>query len=92
MRKQLLDFGAKYVWLDVLCLRQSSNPCPKKHCPQECELCLHQLSYFDWLKKLEWEIDVPTIGNVYRSAKKIVRYFNGLGVPFSLEDWDGDKH
>jgi len=29
----------------------------------------------------ELEVDVPVIGNVYREAHNIIRYFNGLGVP-----------
>ena len=36
----------------------------------------------------EWKIDVPTIGNVYRAASEIVRYFNGLGRAFSPQNWD----
>ena len=45
-------------------------------------LCLRQKSEVDHLEKLrveEWKLDVPTIGNVYRAAANIVRYFNGLG-------------
>ena len=30
--------------------------------------------------------------NVYRTAKGIVRYFNGLGRPFRQEGWDNDRH
>ena len=58
-------------------------------------LCLRQQSEDDSLEQLrqaEWKLDVPTIGNVYRAAANIVRYFNGLGVPFSNEDWDGPRH
>ena len=40
----------------------------------------------------EWEIDVPIIGNIYRAAEKIVRYFNGLGVRFSTNGWDSERH
>ena len=25
LRKEMLDFGAEYVWLDVICLRQQSE-------------------------------------------------------------------
>ena len=58
-------------------------------------LCLRQKSEVDYLEKLrveEWKLDVPTIGNVYRAATNIVRYFNGLGVPFRTQGWDGPRH
>jgi len=38
--------------------------------PEGEAICMH-----------EWQIDVPTIGNVYRNAKSVFRYFNGLGLP-----------
>ena len=40
----------------------------------------------------EWKLDVPTIGNIYRVAEGIVRYFNGLGRPFRTEGWDHNRH
>ena len=58
-------------------------------------LCLRQKSDIDNLERLrkeEWKLDVPTIGNVYRAAAKIVRYFNGLGVGFRNDGWDNEKH
>ncbi|RPB17887.1 hypothetical protein L211DRAFT_799420, partial [Terfezia boudieri ATCC MYA-4762] len=73
VRKALLDLGAEYVWLDVLCLRQSHSPS-------------HQL------KQDEWRLDVPTIGNIYRAAERVVRYFNGLGIPFTERGWDSPRH
>ena len=74
LRSELLTFGAEYVWLDVICLRQKGK----------VEL--------EQLRQQEWKLDVPTIGNIYRAAEKIVRYFNGLGVPFSNDGWDGSRH
>ena len=44
------------------------------------------------LRKEEWRLDVPTIGNVYRAAARIVCYFNGLGIRFSNEGWDDPRH
>ena len=58
-------------------------------------VCLRQNSegnLLGRLQRMEWRLDVPTIGNIYRTATKIVRYFNGLGVPFSKEGWDDPRH
>ena len=58
-------------------------------------VCLRQQSsdhYFEELRKEEWRLDVPTIGNIYRAAAKIVRYFNGLGIRFSNDGWDDSRH
>ena len=58
-------------------------------------ICLRQRSEVDSLEQLrqqEWKLDVPTIGNIYRAAAKIVRYFNGLGVPFSNDGWGDSRH
>jgi len=74
VRKALIDLGAEYVWLDVLCLRQHSYN-PSHH-----------------LKQDEWKLDVPTIGNIYRAAERVVRYFNGLGMAFSEHGWDSPRH
>ncbi|KAF8451195.1 hypothetical protein BDZ91DRAFT_786860 [Kalaharituber pfeilii] len=84
VRQELLSFGADYVWLDVLCLRQRSDApgqSPNLH------------SSLEALKQdEEWKIDVPTIGNIYRAAAQLVRYFNGLGAPFSKHGWDDPRH
>ncbi|KAF8429071.1 hypothetical protein EV426DRAFT_557365 [Tirmania nivea] len=74
VRRELLRFGAKYVWLDVLCLRQ-----PGELVDEET-------------RQREWKLDVPTIGNIYRIATTIVRYFNGLGRKFSPDNWDDSRH
>ena len=75
LRSELLTFGAEYIWIDVLCLRQES-----------------EVDYLETLRVEEWKLDVPTIGNVYRVATNIVRYFNGLGVRFSNQGWDAPRH
>ena len=76
LQSELLSLGAEYVWLDVICLRQKKS----------------EIDSLEQLRQQEWKIDVPTIGNIYRAATKIVRYFNGLGVPFSNDGWDGPRH
>ena len=75
LREQLWEQGARYCWLDVLCLRQRSGDTAK-----------------ELLQAEEWKIDVPTIGNVYKHAEKLVRYFNGLGRPFKSSGWEDDRH
>ena len=58
-------------------------------------LCLRQQSEDVSLEQLrleEWKLDVPTIGNIYRAATHIIRYFNGLGVQFSRNGWDNERH
>jgi len=75
LRAELLNFGAEYIWLDVMCLRQESAK-----------------ASLEILRQDEWKLDVPTIGNIYRAAKGLVRYFNGLGRPFSNEKWDDPRH
>ncbi len=47
-------------------------------------LCLRQAGGpREALRAEEWKLDVPTIGNVYIWAKKVVCYFGGLGLPQS---------
>ena len=60
------------MWLDVLCLRQQQA---KAH------------AEFDQLRNEEGQLDVPTIGNIYRAADRVIRYFNGLGIPLSPHGW-----
>ena len=58
-------------------------------------VCLRQQSdtaLLETIRQDEWKIDVPTIGNVYRVAGRIVRYFNGLGIPFRKDGWDSHRH
>ena len=94
LRTELLALGAEYIWLDVICLRQKT----------EVDF-LEQLKQQGWkldvdsevvsrenLRQQEWKLDVPTIGNIYRAATKIVRYFNGLGIRFSNHGWDDPRH
>lgn len=83
VRHELLYFGTKYVWLDILCLRQT---CAGAAIDSDL------VSKREQKREREWKLDVPTIGNIYRIAAKIVRYFNGLGCKFSSQNWDGRRH
>jgi len=76
LRTELLNFGAEYIWLDVMCLRQQSTA----------------NNFLEIIRQDEWKLDVPTIGNIYHAAESLVRYFNGLGKPFSCENWDDSRH
>ena len=57
-------------------------------------LCLRQPGRDeDEEKRLhEWKVDVPTIGNIYRQAKGVLRYFNGLGRKIEATGWDHKRH
>ncbi|RPA79943.1 hypothetical protein BJ508DRAFT_362849 [Ascobolus immersus RN42] len=78
IRSYLLEnLKAEYCWLDILCLRQD--------CPGDA-------SAFEDIRKQEWEIDIPTIGNVYLGEINVLRYYNGLGKRFSLSGWSSERH
>lgn len=82
VRVELLNLGAKYAWLDVLCLRQEGSQNPEKEAK----------------RIEEWRLDVPTIGAIYRAARwflgpvKCVTYFDGLGRPFKISDIHSPRH
>ncbi|KAF8465693.1 hypothetical protein BDZ91DRAFT_726707 [Kalaharituber pfeilii] len=76
IRWEAIRAGAEYCWLDVLCLRQKTE--------------IHEID--EQRRREEWSIDVPTIGNVYRQARHVIRYFNGLGRPLKLTGWDDSRH
>ncbi|EKM55960.1 uncharacterized protein PHACADRAFT_209466 [Phanerochaete carnosa HHB-10118-sp] len=52
VRVELLNMGAQYVWLDILCLRQVNNK-PEWHMAEE-------------RRREEWKTDLPTIGCIYQ--------------------------
>ncbi|KIP05737.1 hypothetical protein PHLGIDRAFT_487210 [Phlebiopsis gigantea 11061_1 CR5-6] len=70
VRIELLNMGAEYVFLDIVCNRQRDE--------------LSQANEFR--REREWRIDVPTMGHVYRHSpcQITVIYFNGLGRPVDL--------
>ncbi|KAJ3547024.1 hypothetical protein NM688_g5445 [Phlebia brevispora] len=78
VRVELLNLGAEYVWLDVLCLRQEDKSKPER----------------EDVRIEEWKLDVPTIGNVYPSDSftRVVTYFEGLGRPFHGSDVGSGRH
>lgn len=80
VRTELLNLGAKYAWLYVLCLRQRG----------------HENKKDESQRKEEWKLDIPTIGFVYShsSSPVCVTYFNSLGRPFdaSSKVLESDRH
>jgi len=80
IRWQALRAGALYCWLDVLCIRQQMVS-RDSNTPLNEEV-----------RHREWSIDIPTIGNIYRQATNVMRYFNGLGRPLQFAGWDDDCH
>ncbi|KLO16723.1 hypothetical protein SCHPADRAFT_937589 [Schizopora paradoxa] len=76
VRKELVDLGEEYVWIDILCLRQRALDSSKEE-----------------MRKLEWEVDLPTIGFIFdRHAERVIRYMNGLGRTFRNSGWDDPRH
>ena len=58
-------------------------------------LCLRQQGGIEEEQRpREWEIDVPTIGNIFRNAIIVVRYLNGLGKNVNNEvvAWKESQH
>ncbi|PBK58627.1 hypothetical protein ARMSODRAFT_1028094, partial [Armillaria solidipes] len=55
IRNEMLNLGAEYVWLDVLCLRQRGGG-------SWCR---------ELLRANEWKLDVATIGHMYQGAKVV---------------------
>ncbi|KAF8460907.1 hypothetical protein BDZ91DRAFT_798401 [Kalaharituber pfeilii] len=83
IRWEAIRAGATYCWLDVLCLRQKTMRILGNG--ELCEINAKK-------RRDEWSIDVPTIGNIYRQARHVLRYFNGLGRHFRLSGWDDSRH
>ena len=74
IRIELLNMGAEYVFLDVLCLRQKASPDPE--------------SKEEVTRREEWSTDIPSLGHVYRHTRyqTVITYFNGLGLPFCVHE------
>ncbi|PBK59108.1 hypothetical protein ARMSODRAFT_899720 [Armillaria solidipes] len=80
IRIEMLNLGAEYAWLDVLCLRQKGQDENPRRAVQIT------------MRKEEWKVDVPMIGWVYGAKAQppdhlvsIVCYFSGLGLPLSFK-------
>jgi len=93
IRWEALRAGAVYCWLDVLCLRQRTMERDTSRGPHPGDPESKPPGEIGIQERLkEWSIDVPTIGNNYRQATYVLRYFNGLGRPLQLDGWGGPLH
>ncbi|KAF8427677.1 hypothetical protein EV426DRAFT_587848 [Tirmania nivea] len=78
--------------LRLISLKENAQPRTTLYCWLDI-LCLRQKNKGqEQLRRSEWETDIPTIGQIYRISEGVIRYFNGLGKPFSLLNWDSDRH
>ncbi|KAK0187510.1 hypothetical protein F5146DRAFT_960093 [Armillaria mellea] len=84
IRIEMLNLGAEYIWVDVLCLRQAGRG----------EDLRGHIGNRKWrrreaLRKEEWKSDVPTIGWVYaRAGNRVICYLSGLGLSLSFKTAD----
>ncbi|KAK0435758.1 hypothetical protein EV421DRAFT_1834451 [Armillaria borealis] len=99
IRIEMLNLGAEYIWLDVLCLRQEGQGEDPRGNPSQ-----EEWKDREGLRKMEWKVDLPTIGWVYAEGHpqyhpqdrevSPVCYFSGLGLPLSFKtasDFDDDR-
>lgn len=77
VRNELLNLGAEYVWLDILCLRQRSSD-PEKEKIR--------------LKEWEIDVPTIGNAYQFCHTANTVQYCNGLGRPFETFGWDGPRH
>lgn len=40
----------------------------------------------------EMAVDLPTMGNIYATASTVVRYYNGIGLPFNKDGLEDELH
>ncbi len=100
IRIEMLNLGAEYVWLDVLCMTQEVRKeeeeeflCKRQNIGKElCENWKEkELLKVKELHLDESKVDVPTIGWVYHGAYEVVCYFSGLGRPPTTIDLESDR-
>ncbi len=80
IRIEMLNLGAEYVWLDVLCLRQAGRgEDPRGHIGKR------KWRRREAVRKEEWKVDLPMIGWVYQNVHQVACYLSGLGLPLSFK-------
>ena len=97
VRGEMIRLGVRYAWLDVLCLRQQFRPALAKDLAIPAREVIEK---HNECRKMEWKVDVPTIGAIYSDLGKrtiyrggpIVIFMSGLGRPFRDEGWASERH
>jgi len=85
VRIELLNLGAEYVWLDVLCLRQVGASDMEGQRLEEWRLDVPTIGYV-YSKASQLST------HYMRLNPRIVIYFSGLGRPFVAEDLENSRH
>ena len=78
IRNELLNLGAQYVWLDVVCLRQVSSDSARE-----------ALRVEEW--KIDVPT-IGKIYEASPSVDNVIRYLNGLGKAFRRDGWHDKRH
>lgn len=78
VRDELLNLGAEYVWLDVVCLRQRSADAGRE-----------ALRAREWAVDVP---TIGNAYQFSHAAGQTVQYCNGLGRAFETVGWDGPRH
>ena len=102
VRQEMIRLGARYAWLDVLCLRQQAlaKPALAKDFAIPVPVSRELVERREQRRLEEWKTDVPTIGAIYSNARErdiygagpTVIFMNGLGRPFQDEGWASERH
>ncbi|KAK0438742.1 hypothetical protein EV421DRAFT_1822808, partial [Armillaria borealis] len=79
IRIEMLNLGAEYAWLDVLCLRQKEEGGPRE-----------DLRVEEW--RLDVPTIGGVFKTDIHKYKKVVIYLSGLGRPLKLKDGDLDSN
>ena len=96
VRGEMIRLGVRYAWLDVLCLRQQTQPVAIPGFSVSREIMERREQH----RLEEWKVDVPTIGAVYSNPHRYglygegptIIFMSGLGRPFQAEEWASDRH
>ena len=78
VRNELLNLGAQYVWLDVVCLRQESS-----------DSAHEDLRTKEW--KID-VATIGKVHQASPSVDNVIRYLNGLGKVFRRYGWHDKRH
>ena len=94
VRDELLGMGAQFCWLDILCLRQRYISISGDPLPGWGKKIVYGRSWpeLEELRKEEWKTDIPMIGQIYEKSKQTIRWYNGLGRPFTETGWGDNRH